>query len=85
MINFVSNLVGIGTKPEIRFYSVKIIFADGREEAFEAVGHSYPVNQLFEIRTTSDEYIAIPYYSIRKIIFGKDFSKLLEMKKDEIK
>lgn len=85
MINFVSNLVGIGTKAEIRFYSVKIIFMDGHEEAFEAVGHSYPVNQLFELHTTSDEYITFPYYGIRKIIFGKDFSKLLEMKKDETK
>lgn len=64
-------------KPKLPHYKVTV-FHGAREEVFEAVGHSYPKENIFELRTTDDNYVVIPLYGVTKIVFDVAFSRMVE-------
>lgn len=65
-------------------YGVKIIYVNGKEEAFELASHILNKDLgIFEFTTKDDIWSWVPVSSVQRIEFDKRFSKIMSVKEKE--
>lgn len=68
------------------FYKMSVIYLNGKQEEFDVVSHSFIAqSSMMEILTRDDEWKLIQLRSIYRIDFDKSFSKLVDLKKKQIR
>jgi hypothetical protein len=62
-------------------YGIKILYLDGSSEDALVAQHRFLKDtNIFEFVTKDDFWTVVPFSAIKKILFDKSFSKIVELK-----
>jgi len=68
------------------FYGVKIFYREGGFDKFKVATHKYMSDvAMLELRTHDNQFRTIPFGTIKKIEFDKQFSKLVEIREEQMR